>query len=335
MENLPEELNSIKPFLVRSEEMKTADPVISYYCYRYATQLAMEIRKQNQSNAEVTNYIGNMLNVMEAKKREIVDVENPKEHYEKFMTMLFISADNDDRKNGSTKKTAQKFLILSYFIEAFNVFEDLRNDWEEKRIYCKWKTADILKAIKNGQQPLPGGPNERDGKEEVKSPAGFESGYTANPMNYGGDEFKPSLGFQASPLAGPPPSAIPPNLGPAPQFYPSGGYSYIPPSSTSPDPPQSYSKPPEPKVPARSAAPASTPGAIKPQEIPARPQIDAKPDRGSARQPKTIPTNEQRKIIEQAKKFSLDGVQEIEYKNIPQAIAAFQRAVQILETYHS
>ena len=279
-----------------------------------------------------------MLNVMEAKKREIGDEQDPKEHYEKFITMLFISADNDDRKTGSTKKTAQKFLILSYFIEAFNVFEDIRNDWEEKRIYCKWKTADILKAIKNGQQPLPGGPNERDGKEEAKNAAGFDSGYNLSAPNNGGFEFKPSLGFQATPLAGPPPLFTPPNLGPPPQYYPSEGYSYNPPTSSSPDPPQSYQKPPEPTYPTRPAPlapPAPTAGPKKPQEIPTKSQTDAKPERTSARPARTIPTNDQRKIIDQAKKLSLDGVQEIEYKNISHAIAAFQQAIQLLENYHS
>ena len=317
MENLPEELNSIKPFLVRSEEMKTADPVISYYCYRYAAQLAMEVRKQNQANQEITSFLGNMLNVMESKKKEIADVQDPREHYEKFITMLFISADNDDRKTGSTKKTAQKFLILSYFIEAYNVFEDLRNDWEEKRIYCKWKTADILKAIKNGQQPLPGGPGERNGGEEVKS---YVPGGSA--------AYQPAPAFQ--------PVAAAPNLGNPPQFHPAGGFVNVPNNDFNPSPPQSYSKPADPPPPpARQApqpTPTPTPIAYKPQEMPSKPQTSTIP---STRPARSTITPEQRKLLEQAKKLGQNSVQEIDYKNIPQAISSLKQAIQLLENYYS
>ena len=331
MENLPEELNSIKPFLVRSEEMKSANPVVSYYCYRYAAQLAMEIRKQNQANQEITSYLGNMLSVMEVKKKEIVDVQDPKEHYEKFITMLFISADNDDRKTGSTKKTAQKFLILSYFIEAFNVFEDLSEDWEEKRIYCKWKTADILKAMKNGQQPLPGGPNERNGSEEVKSNPAVDAGFNQLGL---GNVGKPSPAFQTGPVAAPnlgsPPQFYPPgglgnapNLGTPPQLYPSGGFSNAPPNGFNPYPPASYPKPADPPPPARQAPPPAQ-AAHKPQDIPAKPQ---------ARPARAMVTPEQRKILEQAKKLGQNSVQEIDYKNIPQAISSLKQAIQLLENY--
>lgn len=180
MESIPDEIGYIKPYLMRSEEMKQADPIVSYYTLRYALQISLDFHKQNPTNSQVKQYIMNMMGVMEEKRKALGEVFEPQQHFEKFITMLFVSCDNDDRKVGSTKSTAQKFLVLSYFIDAMGVFEELPPDWVEKRKYCKWKAADILKALKKGEQPLPGGPGERNGagmpeerkneREAVKKP---------------------------------------------------------------------------------------------------------------------------------------------------------------------
>jgi vacuolar protein sorting-associated protein VTA1 len=370
MENLPESLNMIKPFLVRAEEMKVADTVISYYCYRYAVQLAMDVRKQNPTIQEITNYLGNMLNVMEAKKKDMGEIPEPKVHFEKFITMLFISADNDDRKTGSTKKTAQKFLILSYFIEAFNVFEEIPPDWEEKRIYCKWKTADILKALKNGEKPLPGGPGERDGvnKEERKNepPASFQTSFPVSaPSDY---SYTPSQNSYFPPTAGltdtgnqkPWPTAGPSggvtdtgNQKPWPTAGPSGGVTDtgnqkpwpnagpsgqqgLPNNTFYPENPTNTGFPANPINPVKPTK-AAEPVSRTQEPPPLRPQV-VQPERRvepQARGGRVTQTPEQRKMIEQAKKFGLNGVQELEYKNISQAVAAFQQAIKALENYNN
>lgn len=338
MDSLPEEISHIKPFLVRSEEMKSADPVISYYTLRYAVSLAMEYRKQNPTNQVVTEYLSNMLNLMEVKKSEINNVQNTKEHYEKFITMLFVSADTEDRKSGSTKKTAQKFLILSYFIEAFNVIEELPQNWEEKRIYCKWKTADILKSIKKGEKPLPGGPNERDGSEETKQSFNSDSKneYSYNPpqdsrftvANTGNPQnlYQPSPNtFQPAPsINQPPPSSFQP--GPS-TFQPGPNLSQPPPNIYQP-PPNTYQPPPSVYQP--------PPVSQNPPQIQPKPEIrQSENSRTSNRPAKSTLTTEQRKIIDQAKKFGTNGIQELEYKNIQQAITNFQNAIKLLETLNS
>ena len=128
MEAIPEEISFIKPFIQRSEEMKQADPIVSYYTLRYALQSALEFHKQNPKNEKVKQFLIKSMEQMEVKRKELGEVPSPKEHYEKFVTILFVSYDNEDRKTGSTKVTAQKFLVLSYFIQAMSVFEELPPD---------------------------------------------------------------------------------------------------------------------------------------------------------------------------------------------------------------
>ncbi|OMJ94427.1 hypothetical protein SteCoe_2481 [Stentor coeruleus] len=341
MEGIPEEIANIKPFLIRSEEMKNADAVVSFYTFRYAMSLAFDFRKQNPGIQNVDNYLGKMLGVMEEKQKTIASIQNPKEQYEKFITMLFISADTDDRKTGSTKATAQKFLILSYFIEAFNVFQEIPQDWEEKRIYCKWKAADILKAIKKGEKPLPGGPNER-GNEEKKAPAPVRSN---QPIGNFPTESIPKAPNNMNSAPNPPnnsfiPSSAP-SIPPNNTYFPSSAPSlpqninYLPPSAptlpqntsyfpanvpentkpTMPNPPKNNFKTPEPEP-------------QRPAPVFAKKDV---PERRTASNKSAI-TPEQRKILDQAKKFGTNGILELDYKNFQQAIIAFQNAIKCIES---
>jgi Vta1 like len=306
MEAIPEEIMYIKPFILRSEEMKVADPIISYYILRYALQTGLEYHKQNSSNEKVKQYLLSMMGLMETKKKELGEVPEPQSHYEKFITLLFVSADNDDRKVGATKATAQKFLILSYFIEAMNVFEELPPDWEEKRKYCKWKAADILKALKRGEKPIPGGPNERNLPQSL--------GEETKNAQY----VPPDTKFELPDV--PPPITekkiddqyfySPP---PLPEKKNDDQYSYIPPPL------------PEKKIPV-----------IEKPKIPPPPieKVENKrPERPAAN--RNVQTKEQRAIVEQAKKFAQNGIQELEYKNIQQARIAFEKAIKALEDYNN
>jgi hypothetical protein len=50
-----------------------------------------------------------------------------------------------------------------------SIFDNSYDDaWEEKRKYCVFKAGTILKAIKNGQEPARGNPNDpnNDGKRQ-------------------------------------------------------------------------------------------------------------------------------------------------------------------------
>ena len=317
MESLPEEISYIRPYLTRSEEMKVADPIISYYTLRYALQQALDVHKQNPNNKEVKQYMMSMMGIMEEKRKSLGEVAEPKAHFERFITMLFVSCDNDDRKIGSTKATAQKFLVLSYFIEAMGVFEELPPDWVEKRKYCKWKAADILKALKRGEQPLPGGPSERDGngnveekKEEEKASRLPESSAPAPFVP------PPRPQYDAVPRSEPPPPVVP-QVRPQPDA--------VPRSEPPPESQYKYNPPPE----AARKAPVTA--------NPAPPRVDAKEstDKRVTVSRGAVLSKEHRAAIDLAKKMAMNGVQELEYKNIQQARVAFENAIRALDAFNS
>ena len=248
MASLPEELKSIKPYLVRALEMEKANALVSYYTHLYAVQLALDYYKKSPSSQGVKQYLQQLMQETESKKASLSNTPNPKSAFENFVTQLFVSVDSEDRNSEATKSTAQKFLVCSYFIEAMNVFEEIPPDWEEKRLYCKWKASDILKCIKQGIKPKSGGPNEHADEE--------------------------------------------------------------------PQEPQEPQEPSEAYV--SSKPPSLIPSSEKPEKIPSVPEK------------KQTSSREARQAIEQAKKLAKYAIQELEFKNIDNAISNFQSAIEAL-----
>ena len=60
----------------------------------------------------------------------------------------------------STRNTARTFYAAGPFFDILKQFGELEIDVQEKTKYCKFKAADILKAIKEGRTPKPGAPGE-------------------------------------------------------------------------------------------------------------------------------------------------------------------------------
>jgi len=86
---------------------------------------------------------------------------------ENFVMSVFTNADKEERTCETiSKKHALDFNRCSHFIMLLSVFDDCYDDaWEEKRKYCVYKAGNIMKALKNGEQPPRGNPNdpENDG----------------------------------------------------------------------------------------------------------------------------------------------------------------------------
>lgn len=95
-----------------------------------------------------------------------------------FASRVFLTADDEDRSGQATKKTAKMFLVASHFMDVAQGFassggEEGENVLEipmevaERARYARWKAADIVKAINEGRQPIPGPPpTERRGSLE-------------------------------------------------------------------------------------------------------------------------------------------------------------------------
>ena len=214
----------------------------------------MKVMEQSQ-NPAVKEYVLKSLGEIEGKKSQLGNID-AKDHFENFVTQVFVNADTEDRSGQSNKTTAKNFLVCSHFIEVMNVFEELPPDWEEKRKYCKWKANDIAKALKEGRQPTPGPPESMQASRENASfpppvepnqvnnfmpgqtqgypsqPAQTLQGYPSQPAQIPQGYSGTTPGFQPPPVAQQPPPVAhqPPPVAhqPPPQY--SGGSSGIPPS---------------------------------------------------------------------------------------------------------
>lgn len=173
--SLPRELKSIQPFLQRAEEVKSADPVIAYWCTYYAAQLGIALKLKD--NAART-FLFDLLGRLETMKSEIgpndaIDDESASSAYvENFAIRVFAAADSEDRRGNATPATAKKFLAAANFLEVLNTFTQSSDatttiNVPEKIRYSKWKTVDITRAFREGRRPTPGAPGEA---EEEQSP---------------------------------------------------------------------------------------------------------------------------------------------------------------------
>ncbi|RKP40325.1 Vta1 like-domain-containing protein [Dimargaris cristalligena] len=156
---VPEQLRFINQFLQRSRELRTHEPIISYYCQFYAVKLALA--KGIQAD-DCQVFLLQLVEDLEARKEAlsqepaIQNDEAGKAYLELFATRIFTGADNEDRAGKASKQTGLKFLASSVFIELLRVFGDLSPEFEEKLKYAKWKAKDIIQALKEGRMPVAG-----------------------------------------------------------------------------------------------------------------------------------------------------------------------------------
>ncbi|PPR02697.1 hypothetical protein CVT26_009800 [Gymnopilus dilepis] len=170
---IPPELKPIIPYLQRAEELKSQDPIISYWCAYYAAQLGISLKARN---AEARDLLFALLSALEQMKADIgahdaIDIEAVSSAYvENFALKVFANADNEDRSGRATRSTAKKFLAAANFLEVLKTFPktDFSEANEEKVRYAKWKAADIAKAFREGRKPIPGPPGWAEEQEELK-----------------------------------------------------------------------------------------------------------------------------------------------------------------------
>ena len=117
----------------------------------------------------------NEMQTLETMKKALPEGTSKDDHrytIENFVTSVFTNADKDERTCETiTKKNAQDFNISSHFMMLLSLFGDAYDEgnWEEKRRYCVFKAGIIMKALKNGEQPPRGNPNdpENTGEREI------------------------------------------------------------------------------------------------------------------------------------------------------------------------
>ncbi|EEY66038.1 vacuolar protein sorting-associated protein VTA1 [Phytophthora infestans T30-4] len=283
---VPPTFKTLLPFIRRAEELDrdTSRPeskLIAYFCRQYAMELGIKLRENDSSN-EATDYLLSLMDRLEEEKNKLPDFtqEEGKEICEDFAMEIFSKADDEDRAGMATKSTARTFYAAGTFFDILSQFGDLSEDVVEKRRYCKFKAATILKAIKEGKTPTPGPPEGLDMKiVTVVTPPLQPSEPAYNPTSFPSltESVRSAGAMSASELdntwAGPsathsPPAPSAPSHS-APAAPPSPAYS-VP---LAPPPPAAseaaYQQPPAP-TPAYQPPPAPTP-AYQPPSAPTPP----------------------------------------------------------------
>jgi len=113
------------------------------------------------------------MDILEKSKPALGPDSNKEKGYEickKFALKAFSLADEIDRSGESDKSTAKIFYSAGTFFDILEQFGELDADFQEKKIYSKWKATDILNAFKEGRQPTPGGFEEQTQSIQSESP---------------------------------------------------------------------------------------------------------------------------------------------------------------------
>jgi len=196
--SIPPELKKIAPYIKRAEELDKdkANPesrLVAYYCRQYAVHLGIPLAGAAPG---AKGCLAELLGALEQEKPAMDNFTRDEAAFlcRKFSEGVFNKADAEDRAGRASKSTAKVFYAAASFLQMLEQFYDEDDESEQveedkKRIvYSKWKATEILKAIKEGREPTPGGYGEDEKQEEEEAgPA------TATSMGGGtmGDESAP------------------------------------------------------------------------------------------------------------------------------------------------
>jgi len=174
---VPPELKKITPFIRRAEELdkdksSPESRLVAYYCRQYAVHTGIPLA----TSPEAQDCLGTILNALETEKKPMSAFTREESKYlcRQFADRIFTKADAEDRAGAASKGTAKTFYAAASFFEILSQFyadndeSEEREEEKKKTIYAKWKATDILKAMKEGRQPTPGGYGEKEEEEEEK-----------------------------------------------------------------------------------------------------------------------------------------------------------------------
>lgn len=196
--NIPPELKKITQFIRRAEELdrdksSPESRVVAYYCRQHAVSQGIPLA----TSALGKKCLGEILNTLETEKKamSVFTKGESKLICRKFADKIFDNADYADRFGNADKNTAKSFYAAATFYEILQQFYPPSRDDDDdetekspdqveedrKRVYCKWKATEILKAIKEGRKPTPGGYGEYDPSGDESEGAMKDTGMAAGP----------------------------------------------------------------------------------------------------------------------------------------------------------
>ena len=165
--SLPTELKSLKRFFKRAEELDraaasgaTKPAVIAYFCRAYALNLGLKLHKENALGDNCMEFLLATMDAVEAAKAKLpkYDGDTSKVFCTQFALSVFKRADDEDRAGMADKNTARTFYAASTFLDMLLQFGPLDESIKQLPLYAKFKSNDIVKALKEGRTPTPGPP---------------------------------------------------------------------------------------------------------------------------------------------------------------------------------
>jgi len=179
---IPPELKKLTQFIRRAEELdrdiqRPASRLVAYYCRQYAVKIGIGLSQ----SASATHCLGEILTSLEAEKvaMSVFSNEEARLICRNFAMEVFEKADAQDLAGKAGKGTAKVFYAAAVFLEMLQHFSsegegegiektEAEVEEDKKRIYSKWKATEILKAIKEGRDIVPGGyqDNSKDANDE-------------------------------------------------------------------------------------------------------------------------------------------------------------------------
>lgn len=168
---IPPELKKITPYVRRAEELdrdqgNPESRLVAYYCRQFAVHTGIPLATSPAGKL----CLGELLGVLEGEKEAMDSFTRDESKFlcEKFAEKIFDKADTEDRSGEANRNTARTFYAAASFLEILQQFYNDDDDSAEvaeqkkKSVYCKWKSTEILKAIKEGRTPTPGGYGEEE-----------------------------------------------------------------------------------------------------------------------------------------------------------------------------
>jgi len=150
----------LQKFILEGKKLDSVQPVVAYYCRMYAVITAVSAKEKNADDKAL---IASTMGWLEAHKSvKEIDKDAAKAQIETFAVQVFNLADDEDRAGTATKQTVMKFRSATIFFEILKQFGELSADVKEKLKYSQWKCVDIIRALKEGRVPKPGGADEQE-----------------------------------------------------------------------------------------------------------------------------------------------------------------------------
>lgn len=162
---VPDSLKSFAPYFKKAEELNNDETnpdskVVGFTCRSHAMNKAIKM-KDIMNQIEARDFLLSQMTILEKEKTSMtLSLSDRKLICEKFAFRVFALADDEDRAGRASKETARTFNAAATFFDVLEEFGELASDVQEKKRYAKFKTIDILKAIKEGRQPAIGAPGE-------------------------------------------------------------------------------------------------------------------------------------------------------------------------------